>query len=1043
MARDLVGTGERREVRRPGGEWPQVSGSPTLKERSSYLELRDFNPLDPAEDLNYQRLLSTLRLEPFFRVLPETRSTAPALYDAVREKIAKFVSEGSLTLYPPGTNIHDPERGKPGQMQVVMAGELQMTLDRGWKKDNLLKQMGFRGPTYERGEALASWAMAGNTGSHYADIAAIGPVLTFALSSQQYAELIMITIHEPTVSREIAPISSEDVDALKAAKFVKPYSGEDEADLLVVMRPRDFSKQPTEESATARWKQAMQVWDDNAHLIQADFLHRTDGGWRMVSHQIQAAIKRATIAQHVLQKNFLYDLNDIRDLEPAKLPPPFRVLLSNDEMRALARNCSRISPGTYEAAGQLFLAVYKTGDVERPEKPLKNHVMDTSSQLRITVVRPDAKEYQTFTIPFPRSGVVDPRSLAVELPLKLGLPKGVSIHSVELPNNEEIDFYRIHCSQYRETLAASYEFSFSRCLADMINLGYIMTDEVRQRLEARFESAAKVLQELVGEHTSLSMNAHRELVAVMDGWIARDAQDRRGPGTITVDEAKANEVVRLFELCEREAKAKSPDRRSNDTSVPSPLGKVDPIEQKLAIIVSERFSPETLRLLTQEAIAGLYYKDAKYAFSHRVDDALRSRHVAHFSLKEFRVPYEVGWIRDHGRALIVTPDRHENLWGMHHELKALGIMSASGTLQIERLRGKHHLFLGDVINRRVSLLGYGTLSLVDTIINAARQHNERVKERPEDTIEVSMILGNHELDLIRLDEASLREMFPDVSHYLVARTTREKILDMIKEGKILAAVYLGNSDPNAPPERHAVATHSGMVPEFRDAVIGLLQDNGLPIDDQTLVKYLNQELQRAAISGNFDHIMFAKSKLRGGGHHMSGCFEADMGRSPRSDLTQAITRLKEQNSKLTSEELLELIQMKMGRQLVGHSFSTDQPFMRIFESEAIKIPGCLIADSGDHQNFTPDPMDTFSTLVIADGSWEGLSVAGHEGVFAQVMVPVFGPPAPMVEGEIAAQDVQRNPEHTYRAKLREWINNEQPIQPLLLTTSRDGKAATQ
>jgi hypothetical protein len=1009
---------------------PRVGVDPVQNKK--FTELCSLDITSESTNSHYQRLLDTLRLEPFFRVLPATREDNPTLYDNIRAKFQKFIIEGSLTLYTDGSSIHQE---KPGQMQFVLAGSVQMRSDRYSKSIPELAFIGYAGPEFDRGQALASWSMAGKVGSHFGELFAVGPVLTLAVSSSQYEELIWLTLKEPSLVKKTREISPNDVAILKDSGIVKSYF-ENSHNLLVIERERDYKKRRIDSS-----NPIAELWQ-KLDLEHNDFLVRKDAAWGVFSHNIHSAIKAATVGQHLLQNNFIYsetDLLDDTNSLGAIIAPSFKENLSNDEMRGLARNVSLVPEHqrqNIQTAGHIFLVVPKTVDVEKPERPIKKYKLDPK-QAKIEVTVSSNGNSQLFDIDLPIHGVIDPKEILNAVKTQNNLSDDVSIEAINFRSNESLELYKINIDRYRTELSGSYKYSFDRVLSDMTNLGYVMDDSTRKQLVDLFNDTYGIISSKSSEYTSLSFNIKRELLEVVDGWLARDAMERKGPNSILVDQLKVNEVGLLFSLCVQATSASGLDRGLDG------ITDLDKLTAKLTLVVQEHFNHQEISKLNDQAIARLNYRDVKFAFGHKADVAIRQLYTTDYKIEEVRTPYDVSWINHEGRDVILVPDRHEDLWGMRHELKALGAISASDEIQIDKLTGKRIVFLGDVLNRNVSVLGLGALTLVDELISKADLYNKNIKNRPsEERVEVNMILGNHELDLISQSDQDLQKNFPDISEFIVAKSARDKVIEMIKAGRIVAAVFLGNSFKPDNNSEHAVATHSMMVPEFKEVMRNELRDHGLATHDLSLVQHLNNTLVKAVENSDFSHVMFAKSILRGGKSEFSGCFETDMGSSERSDFNAAINKIRDMLTEDVETNNARIIE-KFGYQVGGHSFNTEEAFVRVLRSKdnLTVVPGCMITDCGDHQNFTPDPTAGIRSVLIRaapllDTQGKPISSESNRRSFAYMISPSFGEGPPLLDKEEDVRAVSKNSEHAYLQKLREFFRTEKPLNPLFRREKR-------
>lgn len=957
-------------------------------ETSDVPKFSEIKSIDLHDEHTFKQFLNTIRLEPFLRDLPQDRSDNPALYEKLRTLIQDMIHDGSLTLYQSGVNIHEQ---KKYQMQIVMEGTLQLTHNRYSRQIEGIGDVALEGPKFERGMALASWSMAGNTKSHFAEITTVGPVVTFAMSGSQYAELLRLTMTEPALASIGTKIPTELVKVLTDSGAAKAYSEKD-SDILQIERQRDFSKRKEVS------EQLSQIWKEYK-LSDSDFLFKVNGEWHICQHSIQSGIKDATVTQHVLQKNFIYSKEEIAKTPEGKVSPLLRTELTNDEFLALARNTKKLPGSEINVrmdTDEIYLAVFKAKDAENPDRPLKSPDITIPGQMLVKLEgRGNAK--MEVTLPIPEHGVIDPKKIFNELRrLHSAELPGIRLMDIKIQVPADVELYAQNIADYRKEVGSSSNYNVERILGDLENLNYQLsaTDKIKfaqllHQTEVQVESQQSI-------DSRLSLGGRREILSLMYSWLERDLADRRGPDSVIFGEQKFKELQVLMDgLVEYYGDKGSVDRHLKDALT---TGSEDKVKLKLALILAQHFNYSTVAGLGKDTIGKIYYKDVKHVFGVGADEAIQRLKPNGYEIQH-EYAADVSWARHKQGDTIFIPDRHEDFWGMMHELKAIGVIGHDNKIHIDKLAGKSLIFLGDVLNRNVGTLGCGTLGLVNSLMEEADKWNAANRE-PGKAVEVKMCLGNHELDLMRQTESQLKESFPEFASYQIAKHCREQIKDMVVNKRIVAGIFLGDESEPLSTEKHAIVTHAGILPEFKSHIFNKLQELNRPVNDLEMVKYFNEILLEAVTRGDFSNPLFSKSLLRGGQNEFSGAIEADMSSSAKSDLTAAIKKLPAGAD------------AAFGYQIVGHSFTSDSPDSRVFQSEAVKIPGCLITDCGDHQVFEADPTVRIrSTIVKAD--------AGNETAKAYTFTARFTTPDQIPTTEEEIYRIHKDAAHPYRTVLKE------------------------
>lgn len=994
------------EMQSPRNSQELAAGQETNIEfrNRAFVELRD---VDLGNDAHFNQLLDLIRLEPHFREFPECRDQDPELYDRLRGFLQDCVREGSITLYDNGVNIHEH---KPGQMQVLLSGELQMTQTRYSRKIPELEQLGFDGPKFGPGMALASWSMAGNTGSHFGELYALGPVLTFAMSPVQYEKLILLSKDSPYFRSAERLIDEADVKELIAAGLIRSTSGSDNC--FTIIRPRDLRTLLRSGDLRAG-SEAFKIWESR-NLAEQDFVIQEAGAWRLVQHAFQQRIKENTIAQHVLEKNFLAKSLSER-------APIFENDLNHKEKLALAANIRFLTHKEVqlrpEQADMIFLVIHDSSDLEYPEK-----VSQASGRIEALFVEEKDGQEQSrlFEIAVPAHGVIDWHQIKHELVEGGQLSTNAELRTLTIQCEENQIICRADLKAYRNQLSASSGYSIEDALQSMRRLGLEPQTGVADSIRTLFEESLQRIEKGQRYEQRLSLEHKEKLLSIMYSWIQRTTMDRRGADRLPVTSDHVHELSKLFSFYEVEWQRRREHGPESIMPIPLPYS-ADRVTAKILLIVKSHFEPQTLAELQEQSLSEFYYRDVKHTLNVGIaaDQQLRERQTAGYQIsavESVRVP----WARHHPRDLIFIPDRHEDLFGLEHEMRALGVMDLQGKIRVEALGGRELLFQGDIINRQVSNLGYGALRLVDSTIEAVRNVYMKSGADQQDA-QASMLLGNHERDLLTLSEADLQAQFPEFTGYLIARETRAKIERMISEGKICAAVYLGDREKTDIPESHALATHAGILPGFRSE---LRAGHGVS-DDLNLVEHLNSALRQAVREGDFSHPLFAKSHLRGGNQSFSGPIEADMGEKSYSDFSAEVQKLIEQG--FSAQQ----IEREFGYQVVGHSFNSALPEIRVFSCEtgmgAISIPGCIITDLGDHQAFGTDPTRRIGSFIVHSEA----SSLRPEKEQARFFQPTYKPAPPLISSEEEVYEVSKNSEHPYLQGLRNFKQTDESFVPYL------------
>lgn len=1056
--------------------------SPTKKPKYSAI-----SNVDLSDKNTVKQLLETLRLVSFLQGLPASEEENPELFSRVREYLDRLIKDGALVLYDNDAKIHDE---KPNCMQIILHSTVKMVHNRYSLKIPILEKIGFRGPEYKEGDVLASWLTAGNTGeAPFGVMETIGPVLALVLNGNQYEELIRLTLEQPGFATKLKTVVSDnEMEILKTNGLIRTYTYEEnfwkaseridlkkeKDDFYIVVRQRDFDKFEVnklkeiksllkkelnlsdtdpmiERIDKAKFeeidiivkelnltsilhlvdhlKEIKALWK-NLDLANTDFIIRENGQQFCYRHEMQCNIKEGTPIQHILQKNFLYSIKELKSPDRnTQVAGAMETPLVTEEMLALSRNIQSVNKKEItvkerDISKQIYFVVFKEADVENPKQPLKTfkgEKLPGNIHVSISLGESESDKCK-YTIPIPPHGVVDPEEILSSLKKKYSLSDSAKIEELSMNVNDDkhdMQIYRLDLPKYHEELGGSGYYSWTTMVHDKLEKeDYAFKNGQKEKLIALFDEAKDILECPKPEATLLNYKVRRELLTLMDLWINRDLRERRS-GKPIIDDAKINEIGTMLAIY-----LKGCGRTLNDTFSHyeelqrTALNNSDPKKQAWArtveLLAHEHLEPGYLHKLSPDKRAHLNYKDEK-AIAERYNDSFHRDQVVIGLLSEALKDVDVEWSKHEAKEMLIIPDRHQNLWGFINELKAMKVRNADGSLCIENMRGKRLVFMGDGISRQVSQNGLGILLLIDNLIDEARQLN--LGETPENKIDLEMIIGNHELDILKMSDEEIERKFPGLGERIIAKHTKDLIQKMVLEGKIKLATYAG--DCNNPEDRtkHATITHTLLLPSVRTIVMQELPPEKR--NDLELVDHMNNILLEAVKKditnpspNNYQHIVFVKSELRGGpkGQQFSGPIEANAIDSPGSDLNAEISEqmgiLSPKGKLLIDRSTAEqIVKEAIGNQIIAHNFSYEHPF--ICSASAlnglIKLPGVILSDSGCNQIPTDDPRERISALHINKGVSKALKADTRPG-----------PPRLETEPDV---------ENLYRGKMNDFLKN--------------------
>jgi|GEM_PF-4748903 len=874
-------------------------------------ELRDF---DLSIGKRYEQLLDLIRLEPCMRHLPACENENPKVFNRVRDLLQEMISEGSLLVYSNGANIHEV---RPGEMQIILGGKCQMTHNRYSKRIEELKESGFDGPEFYPGAAVGSWSMAGGTGSHFADLTAVGSAVTLSLSGSQYEKLVRLSLDFPGVATSQGIISEADVEELLLSGVVKSYTNVDSG-LVFIERERDFAKRKEDHLS--------RIWREK-NLGEADFLIKQDGEWHRYEHAIQRGIKNQTVFQHVLQKNFIFNGGE------KERAPCFAPELPNESFLALVRNTHPLS-GSVSASSEalskyIYLASFKTADVEKPEKPLSTYTGELGGKIEVSLLT-DGVEKKA-ALPIPSHGVIDPKELIGSIS-ELDEFKNSSqleLKGIEILPGDDLALSSIDLEAYGNEIARLPKFSFKDFKRHLRSCDYIIDESIDKQLDELFESTGKsLMRESELRCSNLDYKHRASLLRLLNAWQSRDYMDHEGPDPIIFTEEKLKELTSLL--------GQFVELYGSEDAANKVVAKIEanpsdrPITKACLLILSEVKGEQEIDI-SSDARDKIYYKDLKHYEYGFVDRSLKYQFQNGAEQREI-TDVSVPWAQEYGRQVVCIPDRHEDFWGLVLELETLGVIEnkLAQSPSLQNFNGDLY-FLGDVINRNVGVNGLAALMLVDRLITEGRSLD------PEKS-KIRMIVGNHERDLLSWSDDEIFHRFPDLADQIVTTETRKLLREMITNGNLVAAIELSRPSRENPDNAPSICTitHSAILPDFIEAYAP-----NSNISD--LVNMINNDLREAVKYGDYKSPIFAKSKGRGGDEEFSGPIEADMGGGSRSDIARIYATY---GNDTTS---------RCPNQIVGHSFSTDDLNIRSAKLRGTVFPGIIIADTGDHQATTGGP----------------------------------------------------------------------------------------
>ena len=938
-------------------------------------------------DSNFaKQFLETLRLESYLRVLPASEKDNPSLFPKVKRYLQGLINEGSLVLYNDGSNIYDE---KKGCMQIVLAGTLQMIHNRYSRKIPELSKIGFDGARFTSGMAVGSWSMAGNTGSNWGEIVAVGPALVLTISGDQYEKLIRLTLDQPNFAKNLGTVSNEEMEALKAAHVIKTYP-DSNGDLFIVDRQRDFNK-----SEASKVPQMQELWE-KLKLAQTDFITYQDEKWIRYEHIIQRAIKNSTATQHILQKNFLYSDKEIEKLRNDGLlyhevAGAFQTPLANEEFLTLSRNLQLVDNNVdiegEQVLNQIHFIVFKTNDVENPDKPLKGRTSGALGNIQVRASWSDSniKQVKDLVLPISFHGVIDPKQVFSSLVKQGIIPASAKLEKLSVSTSNEMNVYSLDCNKYYDELEGSGYYSWNEMIRQLEVYNYVFKDGNKEKLIRLFDKAEDAIEGFNSEATPLSYKARRELIQLMSSWLKRDLYERKGGDPVDFNEARLNEIGGIFAIYVKAHVGTISEELSHyESLMTAALKEPDKKKQlwvgKVETVANQQLDSDWMR---KQNISERNYRDVKHALSMGVNDFHRNASVKGLLVSTLE-DLNVEWSKYENKEVIVIPDRHENLWGFLNELKAMKVINEDGSLCVENMHGKRLIFIGDGINRQASQYGVGILQALNRLMDEAREFN--FGEASENTIDIEMIIGNHEKDFLVAmnNEETVNQLFPQLGQRLIANYCQKLLTEMIAEGKIKAATYLGDHNSPEDQERHAIAVHSVLLPSVQKVFMQELPPEKR--NDLELVEHLNQVLCEAVSSNNYSHGFFAKSTLRGGLQKFSGPLEVDASDSVRSDLRPELVEMgilnNEGNLLITPAEAEEKLVKAFVPQIVGHSFQNERNSISVLtiNKQLIKIPTVILSDSGCNQVFTADPMERLSALYINKGKAQAVKADACPGL---------------------------------------------------------------
>lgn len=1017
--------------------------------------------LTPKEiERSVDEIIRSLRLESYFRGLPVD---GPA-YSAVRDFVKKLIANGGLVSYRSGVNIY---KERPDHFNFILEGKVQLKTNPYSHELEILPGGEFDGPEFGRNSGVGAWSAAGQ-GGHWGEMRAMGPVVALTMNGAQYEELIRITlgIGIDGVTFGLQEIPEEDVARMESEGLILRYSG-GAGGIYFIQNARTIGKKMKKyetESGSIEAELAGGVTDERRIELERrkeeldgalarmrmkdiyalndfDFVVKTvDGKWRGVSHFIQFGIKNSSGNQYLLQEQFFRTAEELRNM-PEELRDKKTVQEPNNgEFLAMARNVREVSRGDLNElpfAGHIYFVT--VGEV-----PMKERTTSPEGEIviRLTV---NGEVREVGGIPIPVDGVVDPVYLLKDARIRalIGQEAEVVGVSIKLAVEENARVYSLRVEDYLADVRNSYQYNLDE-LANQIRLqNYYFSDTPEAEVpEAKafkelFEAAEEALETGIKKgYTDLSQNHRIELGELVFQWMKSERLDKWATDMVLFDRDLVGMIFALFVagqigedfVANHEVLGRYWDQmQASDTEA----------EKKARRVFSEYQSwkskkESALADLTPEERANYGWQEIKFAFGMGVDSVISKRETSGlvavptdamtFHGERLRLPSRAGL---ESRDLIVIADRHENYDGLVQELIGMHVIrevrAEDGKMRFEldteAMEGKRIVQLGDNINRNVGPKGKALLDLWTMLYRAAREFNRGVS--PERQIEIDLVLGNHELDLLRWDETEMRANFPGLGQRLLADEVKEQLRSMVGEGILKASFYVGDESAPQDPESHLLVFHAGLLPQVRESLLKLMKAENLsrpgeepwPLNDLGIVRYVNEQLKIAVRENAFRgdgaeftgrNIIFGKSRRRGGTQDMSGLMEADFGRLKSSDIAQAMLALakdiltaeegwseaqwdelfetdargntvmrkgKESECEAALSGLRERMEREFGYMIAGHSFRAVGEIGPAY-SGALTLAGNSVFDAGNHQNFGPSPQneETAVAFVVRGGS---------------------------------------------------------------------------
>ncbi|HTL71202.1 MAG TPA: hypothetical protein VL404_07930, partial [Candidatus Eisenbacteria bacterium] len=1013
---------------------------------------RELSPEQIDEVINH------LRSESYFRSLPRK---GEANYPAVAEFIRSLIADqGALVLYQKDVDIY---KERTAHFHLILEGEVQLATNPDLKRfheENQKKGVRddavpttFDGPTFGRGQGVGTFSVAANfeEREHWGEMRTTQAVVALTLSARQYAELLTLTM--PEVEKEENRLDDSFVAQLKdAGKFglnsIRDY-GEQPVDaagrpvnadlarfpegrMFYVRREREVNlakkiqgqidaldKQVADgklsaEEALAKKQALTEKLNEANRRFESEFqkisqydliVKGKDGRFYGVKHPIQYGAKNASANQFLLQGDYLASVSDIQSgakTQSRTLLSSTGEELSNTEFLAMARNLSiEPNPANVGDPNDVYL-------VKAPGEAMNSPKRGSPGRVTLKIIGPDGRESAPRAQDIPSHGVVDPKELRSLL--GYGPDYRITVLSIDAPGAA---VYRMNVKDYRADLEGSYRYSIDELIAQLANKNYVMDWKVIEALRLLFLQAEEKLREVrSADRTDLSMDIRVELIKLVQEYMTVDKglSLRLSAEPLRIDEI-GMVIARYVQdaLKERGQTLTEKDDAYLKHYLDAPT---DGLQVNVDNVVNvHRLQSRAVSQLTPEEKKKLGWRDIKHAFTYGADAYLASREVTGYTAiplisgrhGEMQFPNQIGTFSD----VVVVPDRHENIFGNQQELVALGIVDSNFNLNTEAMKGKTVVNMGDIFNRNVDTYGRDLQNLWIRLAYQAREWNSR--HAPEDHIRVELILGNHELDLLRWNEAEMRLYFPNLGRRMLADEVKATLQGLVRDGILKLGYYFGNENAAADAQSHLNLFHAGLLPQVRSRLLKEIAEINRQAgvekyspDDKGLIDYANELLRRAVAEGEgFSHYIFGKSKLRGNkaadAPEFSGPVEADFG-FWKADFSEAIRQLGliDGDGKATEfrpdqlqpevQDILktlgilgadgrllvardEVLPALFRYSLAGHTFTGDRRVFRSAYFGAQDIAPISLLDGGDHQDNPQkerlyDPLGTF---VIKNG----------------------------------------------------------------------------